>query len=83
MFPHEEFLQKALEECSMTKLVQDLGDLYVSLCLKQNVTDAWLQKVLKVNKILDKAASDIADLGDVEPIGIPRIVHPLDGQPND
>lgn len=83
MFPHEEFLQKALEECSMTKLVQDLGDLYTSLCIKQKVTDAWLQKVLKINKILDKAASDIADLGDIEPIGIPIIVHPLDRKSND
>lgn len=72
MFPHEEFLKKALEECSITKLVQDLGSLYVNM-INKNCTNEEFQTALQVEKILVKASFEIADLG-VKP----HIPHPMD-----
>ena len=80
MFPHEEFLKKALEECQITRLVQDLGNLYVSLVnMSIPVTpeqDANFKIALKVCQILQKAADEIADLGPK-----PQIPHPMDKNP--
>lgn len=73
MFPHEEFLKKALEECRITALVQDLGFLYVQLVAGSNASQEDFQTALAVNKILKKAAEEIADLGPK-----PVIPHPMD-----
>jgi hypothetical protein len=75
MFPHEEFLKKALEECQITKLVQDLGALYVSTVNAHGDEDDFLL-ALSVNRILDEAAGKIADLGPK-----PIIPHPMDKSP--
>ncbi len=64
MFPHEEYLKFALQDCMITKLVQDLGGLYVSLVSQnQEATDADFATALQVNKILEEAATKIAALG--------------------
>jgi len=60
-FPHEEFLAKALQECRISKLVQDLGGLYVSLVASD--TSENFKIALEVNRILEQAAGEIADLG--------------------
>lgn len=74
MFPHEEFLVKALEECSITKLVQDLGTVYTTkVAAAENATDEDFSKSLQVSRILQKAALEIADLGPHY-----RLPHPMD-----
>ena len=64
MFPHEEYLTRALEHCMITQLVQDLAGLYVELTAAntQN-TDEDFRTALQVCKILNKAAEEIAALG--------------------
>ena len=79
MFPHEEFLKKALEECAITKLVSDLGSLYSSLVAQQtNCDDQDFAKSIEVYKILKDASAKIADLGLRGRMGLPRINHPMD-----
>jgi hypothetical protein len=60
MFPHEEQLKLALRDCKITKLVQDLGTIYVQMNLASNES---LSLALKVDNILKKAAEEIANLG--------------------
>jgi arsenate reductase-like glutaredoxin family protein len=74
MYPHEKYLQYCLEDCQITKLIQDLGNLYFSLVSKnENVSDQDLLIAMQVDKILQEAAIKIADLGPK-----PMIPHPLD-----
>ena len=77
MFPHEEFLQKALEECMITQLVRDLGNLYFSLYVRmrnnKEISVEEFTTVISVNRILDEAADKIAELGPK-----PKIPHPMD-----
>lgn len=74
MFPHEEFLKKALQECLISTLVQDLANLYVALVnVSPENDDEDFQKALAVSQILQRAASEIALLGPK-----PKIQHPLD-----
>lgn len=72
MFPHEEFLQKALEECMITTLVHDLGGIYTKLVNRHGTNDDFAM-AMKVEQILNKAADEIAALGPK-----PYIPHPLD-----
>ena len=74
MLPHEEFLKIALEVCMISKLVDDLGVLYVSLIAndpKYSMEEFFA--ALKVSQILQKASEDIAALGPK-----PKIPHPMD-----
>ncbi len=72
MFPHEEFLKKALQETTISQLVLDLGPLYIAIANTYG-DDEDFDKALKVERILTKAAQEIADLG-------PKVrpPHPLD-----
>lgn len=74
MFPHEEFLVKALEECAIAKLVQDLGALYsTKVASSKKATNEEFKKSLQVDRILQKAALEISDLGPHF-----RLPHPMD-----
>lgn len=75
MFPHEEFLKKALEECQISKLVMDLGGVYVALVGQQSELEWEFEQALKVDQILKEAAGKIADLG-----AKPKIQHPMDAK---
>ncbi len=75
MLPHEEFLKKAMEECQITALVNDLGTLYVTLVATNSKnSDDDFRTAMKVNQILKRAAEEISSLG-----AKPRIPHPMDG----
>ncbi len=62
MFPHEKYLKRVLEECQITKLVQDLGSLYINLVNIHGDENDFLI-ALEVSKILNDAAKKIAELG--------------------
>ena len=74
MLPHEEFLQKACEECMITQLVRDLGHLYFMLVNKHGTFEE-VSVALRVDRILEEAADQIAALGPK-----PHIPHPMDKQ---
>lgn len=62
MFPHEEDLVRAIKCCKITKLVQDLGALYVD-CTNVGATDEEFLIAMKVERILMSAAKEISELG--------------------
>ena len=72
MLPHEEFLQKALEECMISQLVRDLGNVYLML-VNRSGSEADFVVALQVAAILSEASNKIADLGPK-----PKIPHPMD-----
>jgi hypothetical protein len=79
MFPHEEYLKMAIEDCQISKLVDDLGGLYVGIVAKnEDATDEEFQVALNVYKILQKASEEIAALGPK-----PQIPHPRDKKPEE
>jgi hypothetical protein len=61
VFPHEEYLMKAMRETDfrLIGLVQDLGKLY--LCEMTKDADKF-EKALKISQILDKCAAEIAEV---------------------
>ena len=62
MFPHEELLAKALNECRISALVHDLAGIYSDLAIKAGTEEDFAQ-TMQIRKILLDAAEQIADLG--------------------
>ena len=75
MFPHEEFLQKACEECKISQLVSDLGGVYLTLVNRNIPSDRDFRIAMEVDRILKDAAEKIADLGSKL-----KIPHPMDNK---
>ncbi len=69
MFPHEEYLLKAIQSCDfrMIGLVHDLGNVYIGEMAKRpECTD--FAKALQIGKAIQKCADEIARIQGDDPV---------------